>query len=197
MYNKSNTKFLLPQARPLPAGLLPGDFGTELFGCRDSRKVFALVDGRTIPFTNINPALKARIFEKMLGDNPAMNDLKGMDENAALEEFAFCLFGDADHKPDFTPDGTMGEVENFRCSGNCRCLKWNSKQIRINGNTLTRREIEVADKLASDKPDKLIAQELHMSTGTLSVHKRNIYSKAGVLSRPGLLEQAYIERVVL
>lgn len=196
MYHKITTKNPDGQVFKLPAGIIPGDYATELFGVRETRKVFAICNGATVPFGSINPELKARIFDKMLKDDAAMADLQGLSYEEALEEYAFCLYGLADEAPDFSACGSPGPAENFRCGGNCRCMKWASKQITINGQQLTPREVEVTEMLNSDMPDKQIADLLKISPNTLTQHKRNLYDKAGVKSRPGLIEKAFTHRVI-
>ncbi|OIQ22013.1 MAG: helix-turn-helix transcriptional regulator [Flavobacterium sp. MedPE-SWcel] len=196
MHSKSTKDNQFKQAFSLIPGLLPGDHSTELFGDRETRKVYGVSDGKTIPFYNIPPTLKAQIFEKMLSDKIAMQDLEHLQHDEALEEYAFCIYGDADGVADFTENGTNNSSENFTCGENCKCLKWNSKQISINGNNLTPREVQVTKQLASDKPDKAIADELKISTHTLTQHKRSLYEKAGVQSRSGLLEKGYQQRVI-
>ena len=196
MKDKCNTKKQDSQVHTLPAGLIPGDHRTELFGIRETRKVFALSNGRTIPFAQINPAQKAEIFELMLKDPIALNDLRNMDHDAALEEFAFCMYGDADNTPDFLPSGAAGPSENFRCSANCRCLAWKSKCIMLNGNKLTPHQVKISQELASDKPDKAIAANLNIAHSTLKVHKQNLFNVAGVASRGGFVRKAMKHKVI-
>ena len=194
--DKSNQKNSPPQVHRLPAGILPGDFDTELIGDRNTRKVYGLSNGITVPFAEINPALKASIFEMMLNDYPAMADLAGMDGEAALEEFAYCVYGGADHQPDFKADGTPGTADNFLCGTNCRCLNWKSKCIMLNGTPLTTRQLEMTRLMASDLPDKAIAAELGITPSTLDDHKRQLYKKAGVQSKPGLIIEAVNQKVI-
>lgn len=52
----------------IPAGLMIGDTSTELFGCRETKRVFALSNGQTIKFEELNPTKRALIFEKLLSD---------------------------------------------------------------------------------------------------------------------------------
>lgn len=173
------------KAPEIIAGLLPGDYGVELFSVRETRKVFALSNGNNIPFANINRALRARIFELLLADPRAMEDLRHLEPDDALEEFAFCMYGQADGQADFAPDGTPGPAENFMCSANCRCLKWTSKSIAIHGTPLTPRQIEVAKMLATDLPDKAIADALNITQSTLNTHKANLFDIGAVKSRTG------------
>lgn len=184
------------QMHQLPAGLLPGDYNTELFGIRETRQVFGICNGSTIPFKDINQVLHAEIFAMMLKDDKALHDLKDYDHEKALEEFAFCLYGAADHEADFTPAGVAGKTENFMCGDNCRCMAWNSKHITINGNELTPRQIEVTKHLATDMPDKQIAAALNITESTLDGHKRTIYAKAGVQSKIGYVRRAIKENVI-
>jgi DNA-binding CsgD family transcriptional regulator len=184
------------QVRRLPAGILPGDSKTELFGDIKTRKVYGIRNGATIPFDQVNPSFKVNLYKRMLEDSAAMEDLRHKPWNEALEEFAFCLYGAADHSADILSDGTAGPAENFMCSTNCRCLAWKSKNICIDGNRLTFREIQVTRLLATDKPDKEIAMNLGISPDTLSVHKRMIYEKAGVQSKAGLVTKACLQGII-
>ncbi|WP_417365620.1 helix-turn-helix transcriptional regulator [Flavobacterium beibuense] len=194
--DKSTQNLPISQANRLPAGIIPGDYATELFGIRETRKVFAVSNGNTIPFSNINPVLKAKIFQLMLSDDKAMEDLASITHDEALEEFAFCLYGAADNQPDFTDSGEVGKPENFICGTNCRCMAWNSKRITINGNALTPRQVEITKLLAGDTPDKKIAADLNISCSTLDGHKRLMYKKAGVQSRAGYVNRAINEHIV-
>ncbi|MFP9099105.1 helix-turn-helix transcriptional regulator [Flavobacterium sp. RHBU_24] len=69
------------------------------------------------------------------------------------------------------------------------------QKISINGAALTPREVETVKHLASDKPDKQIAHEMGISTHTLVQHKANVYRKADVQSRPGLITKAFNQSI--
>lgn len=194
--NKCNENYPFPQHNRPPAGLLPGDFSVELFGVRETRKVFAMCNGSTIPFKHIPDDIRAIIFEQMLRDPIAMEDLRHLPHEEALEEYAFCRYGSIDSAADFTASGQTGEPENFVCGTNCRCLKWESKQITINGNALTPHEVRVVNMLASDRPDKQVAAELSIAPTTLDTHKNHIYKKAGVHSKAGLATVAINQNVI-
>lgn len=180
----------------IPAGLLIGDNSTELFGCRDTKKVFALSNGKTIPFNQLNPEKRALIFEKLLSDDAAFEDLKNLTQNEAIEQFAFCVYGAADHVPDFCANGELKEADNFICSDNCKCLKWNSKNITVEGNKLTPKEIELVTLFASDKPDKQIADDLKITESTLNTHKKNLFEKFNVSSKSGLITKAISNKII-
>ena len=124
--DKFTTNSLIHQ---IPAGLMIGDTSTELFGCRETKRVFALSNGHTVKFEELNPTKRALIFEKLLSDEVAIQDLKDLPQAEAIEHFAFCVYGAADHEPDFDCNGNLKQADNFICSNNCQCLKWESKNI--------------------------------------------------------------------
>ncbi len=191
--NKFTTKDVIHQ---IPAGLLNSDNSTELFGCRETKKVFALSKGKTIAFEELNAEKRALIFEKLLSDDMAFEDLKHLPQNEAIEQFAFCVFGAADHEPDFCSNGNLKEADNFICSDNCKCLKWNSKNITVDGKKLTLKEFEVVQLLASDKPDKQIADILNITESTLNTHKKNLFEKFNVFSKSGLIIKAISNKII-
>lgn len=198
MYGKftKNVATLQQPIHRLPAGMMQGDKTTEIFADRKSKNVFALSDGKSIPFDQLPTEMRAQIFEMLLDDPKAMEDLKGLSAQEATSIFAFCIFGAADSNPDFCANGKLKSADNFICSDNCQCLKWQSKNITINGNNLTIREIEIIQLFATDLSDKMIADKLGICVSTLDTHKNNLFEKAGVCSKPGLIAAAINEKVV-
>lgn len=194
--DKSTKRKPPPQVHQLMAGLLPGDHGTELFANLETRKVYGMRDGKRIAFNDLNPALIIKLLDLFYTDEVAMRDLSHLDAEAALEEFTFCLYGGADHEADFAANGTLTPPENFLCGENCKCMRWPSKNITLNGHPLTERQLEVCQRLASDDPDKKIAAELGISLPTLSNHKKEIFGKAGVHSKAGLIMRAVTDKVI-
>ena len=191
--DKFTTNSLIHQ---IQAGLMIGDASTELFGCRETKRVFALSNGHTVKFEELNPTKRALIFEKLLSDEVAVQDLKDLPQAEAIERFAFCVYGAADHEPDFDCNGNLKQADNFICSNNCKCLKWESKNISIEGNKLTPREIEIVTLLASDQPDKQIADELGITESTLNTHKKHLFDKFHVLSKSGLITKAISYKII-
>lgn len=193
MESKSTIK---NQIHQIPAGLLPGDKRTEIFGDRKTKKVFFVSNGETFQFKDIEPLKKAQIFEQLLNDDLAFEDLKHLQPEEATERFAFCIYGAADHIADFNENGQLNKADNFICSNNCKCLRWKSKSITIDGIPLTRREIQIVNLMASDLPDKQIALKLKISKSTLDTHKRNLFEKASVQSKSGLITKAINQKII-
>lgn len=184
------------QIHQIPAGLLPGDNRTEIFGDRKTKKTFFVSNGQTFQFKDIEPLKKAQIFQQLLNDDLAFEDLKHLPQEEATEKFAFCIYGAADHVADFTENGLLNKADNFICSNNCKCLKWKSKSITIDENPLTRREIQIVNLMASDMPDKEIASRLKITKSTLDTHKRNLFEKASVQSKSGLITKAINQKII-
>jgi DNA-binding CsgD family transcriptional regulator len=184
------------QIHQIPAGLLLGDKRTEIFGCRTTKKTFFVTNGQTSHFNEICGKKKALIFEQLLNDDHAIEDLKNLPQNEAIEKFAFCIYGAADHEADFSEDGKLNKSDNFICSNDCQCLKWKSKSITIDGIPLTAREIQIVTLLASDLADKQIASELKISESTLNTHKHNLFEKASVHSKSGLITKAINQKII-
>ena len=198
MFDKTTTNVATMQhlIHQLPAGIFEGDTSTELFGCRETKKVFALSNGKTIPFNDLNPEMRAKVFEKLLQYEKAMEDLKNYERDAAIERFAFCIFGAADNNADFDCDGELKEAENFICSDNCQCLNWASKKIMLNGSKLTPREFQVVQLFATDMSDKMIADQLGICISTLDTHKSHLFEKANVYSKSGLIVKAIEDKII-
>lgn len=184
------------QIHQIPAGILLGDTRTEIFGCKDSKKTYFVTNGQTHNFNQLKGSMKAQIFAELLNDDVAMEDLKNLPQDEAIEKFAFCNYGAADHDPDFCENGQLKKSDNFLCSSNCMCLKWKSKKITVDGKPLTRREIEIVTMMASDLADKQIADELGISESTLNTHKHHLFEKASVQSKAGLITKAVQQKII-
>jgi DNA-binding CsgD family transcriptional regulator len=197
--NDKSTNFVAKQqhiVHQLPAGLLKGDTRTELFGCRDTNRVYAISNGVTLPFSKLLAPMKSMILERLLDDPKAMEDLKGLTQEEAVEKYAFCVFGAADSEADFCNEGKLGAGDNFICGNNCRCLSWESKSINVDGNRLTPREIEIVQLMSTDMPDKHISESLGISISTLNTHKAHIFEKFSVYSKTGVARKAIEQKIV-
>lgn len=180
----------------LPAGLLPGDLQTEIIANRKTKAVYIVCNGKTEAFNQLSPRLKGQLLERLSNDPIATNDLKDLTLSEALEKYAFCCFGAADSAGDFDANGQLQTSENFVCSNNCKCLNWKSKNITVEGNKLTPRELQILRLLPSDMPDKQIAAKLKITASTLDTHKTNLFSKFKTNSKAGLITKAINLKII-
>lgn len=189
-----------PLLHPLAAGLLPGDFSTELFGDRQLRTLHFLNNGSVKTFKDLPQPLRVQIEEwlrqDILNDKHVKSHLGKMPWSEALEEYSFCLFGSADNNPDFCSKGKIQKPDNFRCGDNCRCLKWKRKTINYDEVNLTIRELQVLDLLKTGKPVKLIAHELGIAEPTLNNHKTNIMTKLGAQNTTEAIYKAGLKKIL-
>jgi len=193
MNDKSMNKNLTHQ---IPAGMLIGDTRTEMFGCRDTKKVFFISNGTTQPFEKLSNLKKSLIFEELLNDNKSMEDLKHLSQEEAIEQYAFCVYGAADHEADFNSNGELNKSDNFICSDNCKCLKWLTKSIKIDNRSLTSRQVQIVTLLATDLCDKQIADQLSISPSTLDSHKTKLFEIFGVHGKTGLIFKAINQKII-
>lgn len=193
MKDKCNQNSLIHQ---LPAGLLVGDFRTEVFAERQTKKVFLISNGQTLPFNQLDSYKKSQILQNYLSDEVAVKDLSHLSENEALNQYAFCVLGAADSNADFDCDGNLKADDNFICSNNCQCLKWKSKNITVNGIALSKRKIEIIQLLATDLCCKQIADKLCITESTLDTHKSQLFKLFKVHSTTGLIREAINQKIV-
>jgi DNA-binding CsgD family transcriptional regulator len=193
MKDKTTTNSIIHQ---IPAGLLIGDKRTEIFGDRETKKTFFVSNGQTFPFKDLCDYKKAQIFEQLLNDDQAIEDLKHLSQDEALDQFSFCVYGAADHEADFGENGELNKSDNFICSNNCMCLKWKSKKIVVDGIPLTSRELQVVTLMASDLADKQIADQLKITESTLNTHKHHLFEKFDVKSKAGLITKASLQKII-
>ena len=56
---------------------------------------------------------------------------------------------------------------------------------------IAEREMEILLLIADEYSNKEIAEELHISVGTVEVHRRNLFLKTGATNMAGLIHRAY------
>jgi DNA-binding CsgD family transcriptional regulator len=196
MLDKSTKNGLESNVFKLPAGLHPKDASTEIFQDEQSGDLLAVSQGKSIHFREVNGKIRAQIFQLLLNDTVAMEDLRKYPPMEALERFTKCIFGAANSEPDFDENGNLNATDNRICSRNCMCLKWESKKIILNGKRLTPRLIDVLLELGSDKPDKQIADDLGITESTLNTHKKALFDIAEVQTRQALIKEAYKAKIL-
>ncbi|RZJ71104.1 LuxR C-terminal-related transcriptional regulator [Flavobacterium sp.] len=198
MHSKTTTNGSNPQAlvHQLPAGILSGDKSTELFACRETKRVFGISEGKTIAFADICPDKRTQLFERLLSDPIAMMDLGGLSPEKRLEKYAFCVFGALDHDPDFCKSGKLKDGDNFLCSGSCACLEWKSKSIKLDGNILKAWQVRMIQYIAVGYPDKEIAGLMEISISTLNTHKAQLFALANVTSSRALILRATEQKII-
>ncbi|MBB2148839.1 response regulator transcription factor [Pedobacter gandavensis] len=95
------------------------------------------------------------------------------------KQYTYCKYGGLDTSPDIDVDGNMGHSEFFDCGrrGKCKSEGKLCCVMKVKHGVLTKTEIEIVRRVVL--PDKLIAQELEISSTTVLTHWQNIRRKTG------------------
>ena len=179
-----------------PAGIFPTDARTNLFACASTKKVFFLKKGEVKSFKELPVSFKREILKRFLADPCARKELGNLGYNAGLEKFAKCMYGSLDHVADFCEDGILQEPDNYRCSNNCQCLFWKSKNITYNKKAFSVKQLQVIDLIAKGISDKCIADELSISIPTLSDYKKRIQDKLNTFCKTSTAVKAIKYKIV-
>jgi len=183
--------------KPIPSGSIPGDHSVEIFGDRKSKEVFFFRNGETKSFKDLPETYKRQLLQKLLKDPIARKQLGHLGYTEALKKFAFCHYGSLDNVPDFCADGQLGPSDNFRCSDNCACLAWKSKQIHTeDGKHITPKQLQIIDHIRRGFPDKLIAHKLGIAISTLDNHKTAIMKKLNAFSKVDIITKSINQNII-
>ncbi len=167
----------------------------EVFYIYKNDKLIFIVEGNIYHFPHI-PSNILCFFENELNSdivaNSCLDDLGLIDYYSRLRQFIICRYGGQDLLPDLVSGKLCGDYYKCRKRGVCKhefklCSRVCSTKT---GNTLTRCEIEVVKQIANDLPDKIIADNLHLSEFTVKNHRANISGKLGVHTKNGIVRFA-------
>lgn len=200
MKDKSTTPKVNQQH--LIAGLLQKDCNIEFYGLPDTLEVEWLQNGKSHPFYEL-PRLHFSLLATAYHSNAtAKEHLSCRVENSEfisfprqVELYAYFMYGGLDHRPDIQ-DGILQDVENYRHQQDCISL--NFKKIKLNGSPLKAREITMIDLMSSDEDykDEVIAMEMGIAVPTYNQHKKELFNKTGINSKPALMIASVRQRVI-
>lgn len=181
---------------PIVAGILPSDANIEFVGITDTKEVLWFQHGNNHYFKDLPEDIYQKLEEKYLSDAPAVKHLSGEypELRRQVEVYTFYLYGDLDTIPDYA-NGKLGESENIFFGTECPSLDFDNKHITVNGVELNKRELTIIEMIKDEATDKQIAARLGIAIPTLDYHKRNLFKKAGVMTKAGLINIINIERI--
>lgn len=167
----------------IPAGLM--DNGTELFSWNG--KAWGLHGGVKLPFVKL-PRERRKVIHQKMKSQPAveraMEVLVGKNEKIKLERFSMCQYGAINDQADIDGHGNISAPEYVPCDqrGECPVEGIGCSNILVaDGIFLTKSETAVFIRVKL--PDKLIADELNISTYTVKEHFKSIRIKSGLLNK--------------
>jgi len=203
MLYKSTTNSAAKQE--LIAGILEGDENIEFFGLEPTKEVMFLQNGRSHEWKDLKGKPARLVLQAYHEDLPARQILENLKDvngdpvnlpfSRRVELYVYYCWGSLDGKPDIK-EGVLQEPENFRHSIDCISLGFERKKLMLNGMPLKKREITMIDLFAKDYKDTVVAQELSITTTTLNQHKRELYNKANVDTKPALMLECFRQQLV-
>ena len=178
------------------AGLLPSDSNIEFFGDPETKDVLWFQNGNSHYFKDLDEKVYKLLEKQYLRDKPAKEIFQpmGLPIFDQVELYTYYLYGELDTTPDFS-NGELSPSENWRDGEDCISLQFDQKNITIGNVILNWREIRIIDMIKKEYPDKHIAAELGICITTLDFHKRNLFKKAGVQTKPGLINVVNQEKI--
>ncbi|MBS9773835.1 MAG: response regulator transcription factor [Tenacibaculum sp.] len=198
MLNNHGKSTVFKPCEQIVAGILQSDSNIEFVGVKKNKikRVIWVKNGSSHYFTDLPSKYFELLKEAYLQDDNAMAFLKNItsDFYRQVELYTYYVYGDLDTTPDII-NGRLNNPENFRDKQNCPSLAWN-KEITINGNALTPREIVISDMFGKDMPDKAIASTLGICISHFDVIKRRLYKKAGVNTKTAYIMKALNQNVI-
>lgn len=198
--NLSKTGESTQKVNGIPAGILTPR--THIEACADLKLQlpFFLRAGRKFYLKQLPNLLLVAISEHMEANHVAMEHLnKYQNYYQKLEAYIYCMWGFADGKSDFIlVDGKwqISTPENFTCNKpKCNCSSWIGKELRINGQILSKNHAFMIKQIAKNIPDKTIAMNMGIAQSTYDYHKRNLLTLTGKKTRADLMVLALIHGI--
>ena len=196
MKHKSTTQDHISQQ--LIAGInLKNETDIEFFGIKTGKTVQFLQAGRVHYFSELPVKAFVLLLNKMNSDKPALRYFSKFDcsTKRKVELYTYFLYGSLDHTPDIL-SGMLQPSENFRDSPHCPSLAFSGKDMTIDGESLTLRELTIIDMSARECTDYEIACELNITNSTLDWHKRNLFIKTKTQTKLGVVMKAFMNHII-
>lgn len=180
----------------IPAGVFPTDKSANIFECSSTKEVYIIQEGSVKKFEDISVKLKRELLKKYLANKPARKDLGHLGYTEGLKIFAKCMYGALDKIADFDEDGNLQDPDNYRCSDNCKCMLWKTKQIKYKDEVFTQRQLDCLELISQGLTDIEIADQMNISINSLSDYKRRLQKKLGTYCKTSTAVKAIKLRLV-
>lgn len=154
---------------------------------KETPELKVIQNSKVIPFSEI-PFSIIRILEEAIHldkeANLELHDMHPTSKMKRTEQFAICRFGGLDFQGDIK-DGELQEGEYWSCPshGNCKSEGILCKLPKINGEHLTKQEVQLMQYTSSDMTNEVIASELNLPFGSFHKAKKFLYEKLGVQTK--------------
>ena len=203
MHNKSMTSADYRQQN-IVAGLnLRNPDDVEFFGILKNRTTQFLQAGKVHYFKQLAPKYYVLLLNKMYADRPAIDYFRELELRTGIkisttrkvELYTYYLYGSLDHKPDIV-DGILQPSENFREQLDCPSLSFSGKDMTIDGQRLTLRDLKIIDMSARACTNFEIAMELGIAESSLDTYVRKLFKRTNTNCKLGLVSQSYKNQIL-
>jgi DNA-binding CsgD family transcriptional regulator len=148
-------------------------------------------DGKMFSWDELTLDIATILRLQLDNDIKALVGLAAMgitDPKDQLHQFAFCNFGEFDKNADIADNGGIIHREYWDCRhrDTCRGHGWICKLPDVKKGKLTIHEIKLMQEIGTDKTNKEIASDLHISTHTVNRECTNLAHKIGCFTKTGI-----------
>lgn len=152
------------------------------------------ITGQTFSFENVSADYLKPFANELASDNDAQHGLDLLEISkpiARLKRYMICRYGGNDCRCDVS--GSEANPDYFHCStrGNCAAEGLLCLPVQAKNGELTKTEVLVAQLIAADLSDKLIADVRQCSVHTVAEHRRALNHKIGCYSSKGIVSFAH------
>lgn len=158
------------------AGMI--DKGVEFF--KEGSALYCSYNSTVYKWPDFPSYVKDKIEEEILRSPEAikaLSELSGLTPDMYMYKFIWCRFGGLDDEADIDVTGEVFSSDYVECPirGQCPAEGRLCLSLQVKNGYLTKRELDVLKR--AGKPDKIIADELHISVETVNSHWLNIRQK--------------------
>ncbi|HBK83836.1 MAG TPA: hypothetical protein DDZ41_09635, partial [Flavobacterium sp.] len=150
----------------------------------------AIQNGKIKTFSELSFATIQMLKEEINNDKNvklALHDFHPISEIKRIEQFAICRFGGLDFTGDIK-NGHLQDGEYWPCANHGKCPHEGvlCKLPLVNGQRLTKQEIDLIKLSSTDKTNDVIAEDLSIPLGTFHQIKHKLYDKFMVQTKQEL-----------
>lgn len=145
---------------------------------------YELTNGSFTPIVQLPAKFYSLLQEQLHSDKTAQRGLDKLgitDPEERIVKFYKCNYSESDEHPDINEKGKLGPREFVKCFERTDCIAQNELCRFPAG--LSKREMQVARRIALGQMDAQICYELEITQNTLRNHKNNIEQKIGATGK--------------
>lgn len=175
---------------------IPGLTDSRIECFLSNGELFFLQNGATIKIDELHSTAISAIKSHLIA-NPTKVELMNrqgiIDERSQMVQLMSCLCGGLDHSPDIDDEGLHADYHPcpYRVDGSCPFEMSLCESPKINGYSISKREVEILQMLAIGLQDKEISAKLGTSVNTVKTQLQRLREKTGLQNRAELIAASF------